>query len=119
LSTEKFQPAKDKAMTTFDARESAFEAKFVHEEDLKFKVRERAVRLLALWAAERLGKSAEAGEAYARDLVAADVADPRPDAAIDRIATDLRAMGINQHEVHQAMDRFSAEASISVRGDRS
>ena len=105
-------------MTTFDARENAFEAEFVHQEDLKFKVRERAMRLLALWAAQRLGKSAGAAETYARELVAADVADPQTDAALDRVATDLRAMGINRQEVHQAMDRFRAEANISVRGVR-
>jgi hypothetical protein len=103
-------------MTTFDERENAYEAKFAHEQELRFKVRERAVALLALWAAERLGKSAEAGKAYARDIVATDVDNPASGAAVDRIVNDLRASGITDQEIRQARDRFLAQANQSMRG---
>jgi hypothetical protein len=60
-------------MTSFDERENAYEVEFAHREELRFKVREQAVKLLALWAAERLGKSGRAAEAYAKDIVAIDL----------------------------------------------
>jgi hypothetical protein len=103
-------------MTTFDNRENAFEAEFAHQEDLKFKMRERALGLLALWAAEHLDKSAEARKAYVRDIVAADVVDPNSGVAFERILTDLRARGISEQDVRQARDRFLAQADKSMRG---
>src|SRR5262249_728848 len=102
-------------MTTFNERESAYEAQFAHQEELRFKARERAVRLLGLWAAKRLGKSAEASEAYARDIVADDVADPGSEAAFERIMNDLRSGGVSEQEVRQASDRFGVQARQSTK----
>ncbi len=103
-------------MTTFDERENAFEAEFAHQEELRFKIRERAVGLLAIWAAERLNKSAAASEAYVRDIVAADVDDPSSGVAFERIVTDLQARGISEQEVREARQRFLAQAVQSIRG---
>jgi hypothetical protein len=60
-------------MTSLGERENAYEAEFAHREELKFKAREKAVKALAIWAAERLGKTGNAAEAYAAEVVAADV----------------------------------------------
>jgi len=106
-------------MTTFDQRENAFEAEFAHRNELEFKVRERAVTLLALWAAERLGKPAEAGKAYARDIVAMDVESSNPDAVLARIVKELSARGVGEQDVRKAMDRFRAQADAALRGTAS
>jgi hypothetical protein len=103
-------------MTSFDQRENAFEAEFAHREELRFKVRERAVRLLALWAAERMDKTADSREVYASDIVATDVVSTKPGAALERIATDLGKKGVTEQEVHRAMDRFLIEADAAIRG---
>ena len=103
-------------MTTFDERENAYETEFAHREELKFRARERAVRSLALWAAQRLGKTRKAGEQYAHDLVAIDVASPTLDAAIERITADLRPAGVTQQAVREVMDQCLAQAEVSVRG---
>ncbi|NBO19216.1 MAG: DUF1476 family protein, partial [Proteobacteria bacterium] len=50
-------------MTTFDDRDKAFENKFAHDEELKFKIHARAVKLLGLWAAGLLGKNTQESEA--------------------------------------------------------
>jgi hypothetical protein len=106
----------EQAMTLFDQRENAYEAEFAHREEVRFKVRERAVRMLALWAAERLGKSGQASEAYARDIVAMDVASSKPDVAFGRIVEDLGARGFSVLEVRQARDRLLAQVDASIRG---
>jgi hypothetical protein len=100
-------------MTSFDKREKAYEAEFAHREELKFKAREQAIELLALWAAERLGKSAQAGEVYAKDIVAMDIANP--DGALGRVLTDLRATGISEQEVRRTRDGFLAQANVTLR----
>ena len=46
-------------MSTFDDRENAFEAKFAHDADMQFKADARRNKLLGLWAAEIMGKSAD------------------------------------------------------------
>jgi len=43
-------------MTTFDKREQAFEAQFVHDEEMRFKAVARSNKLLGNWAAARLDR---------------------------------------------------------------
>ncbi len=79
-------------MTTFDEREKEFEARFKHDEELRFKVTARRNRLLGLWAAERMGLTGEAAEAYAKEIVDAEFGggDRR---VVDKIVADLTAKG--------------------------
>lgn len=44
----------------------------------------------SLWAAQRLGKTSQAGEVYARDVVAIDFASPMPGVVLERVAADSR-----------------------------
>ena len=46
-------------MSNMKDRENAFENKFAHDEELKFKAEARRNKLLGLWAAELLGKTGE------------------------------------------------------------
>ena len=52
--------------TMFPERERAFEAKFAHDEELRFLVGARRDRLFAEWAAEMLGLSREEGDALVK-----------------------------------------------------
>lgn len=97
-------------MTSFEQREAAYEAEFAHREELKFRARERAVKALAMWAAERLGKTGEEVEAYVAEVVAADVTSPTVEATIERIAAVLASASVDQVEVGRMMNRFLAEA---------
>ncbi|MEM9356692.1 MAG: ATPase inhibitor subunit zeta, partial [Pseudomonadota bacterium] len=42
-------------MSTFDEREKGFEKKFAHDQDLKFKAEARRNKMIAEWAAGKLG----------------------------------------------------------------
>jgi hypothetical protein len=59
-------------MTSFEDREKGFERKFAHDEELKFKATARRNRLLGLWAAEQMGVTGEAAQAYAREVIKAE-----------------------------------------------
>ena len=76
-------------MTTFDDRESAFENKFAHDEEMKFKAEARANKLLGLWAAELLGRTGDDAEAYAAEVIRADFEEPGHDDVIRKVAGDL------------------------------
>jgi len=102
-------------MTTFDKRENAFETEFAHQEELKFRAREKAVMSLAVWAAGQLGKTGEAIQPFVREMIDIDIASPTIEPTIDRIAEVLAAKGISKDEIRQMMGRFMAAAEAAVR----
>lgn len=76
-------------MTTFDDRESAFENKFAHDEEMAFKAQARANKLLGLWAAELLGKSGDDADAYARDVIKSDFEEAGHEDVVRKVHGDL------------------------------
>ncbi len=76
-------------MTTFDDRENAFEAKFAHDAEMVFKAEMRRNKLVGLWAAGLLGKTGAAADAYAAEIVAADMEKPGSEDVVARLAADL------------------------------
>ena len=76
-------------MTTFDERESAFENKFAHDEEMNFKAQARANKLLGLWAAEKLGKSGDDAEAYAKEVVISDFEEAGHEDVVRKVVGDL------------------------------
>ncbi|HKK84323.1 MAG TPA: DUF1476 domain-containing protein [Roseovarius sp.] len=76
-------------MTTFDDRESAFENKFAHDEEMKFKADARRNKLLGLWAAELLGKTGEDADTYAKEVVLSDFEEAGHEDVVRKVAGDL------------------------------
>lgn len=102
-------------MTSLEDRENAYEAEFVHRDELKFKARESAVKAQATWAAERLGKTGEAAAAFAAEVVAADVAHPDLAATLERVAAALSPAGIGRAETNRMMDRLLTQADTAMQ----
>jgi hypothetical protein len=99
-------------MTTFNEREKAFEKKYEHDQDLKFKVNARRNKLLGLWAAGLMGKSGVDAEAYAKDVVLADYEKPGDSDVIEKLVKDLAAAGkpMEEHSIRKQAERLAAEA---------
>lgn len=76
-------------MTTFDDRENAFENKFAHDEEMKFKAEARCNKMLGLWAAEQMGKTGQEAEDYAKTVVIADFEEAGHEDVIRKVAGDL------------------------------
>jgi len=83
-------------MTTFDDRESGFEAKFAHDEALRFKVQARANKLLGLWAAGLLGKAGAEADAFAIEVVKSDFEEAGQEDVLRKVASDLGALSDDQ-----------------------
>ena len=79
-------------MTTFDDREHAFENKFAHDEEMKFKAQARCNKLLGLWAAELLGKTGDDAASYAAEVVKADFEEAGHEDVVRKVAADLGDM---------------------------
>ncbi|MDO5704600.1 MAG: DUF1476 domain-containing protein [Paracoccus sp. (in: a-proteobacteria)] len=76
-------------MTTFDDRERAYETKFAHDANLRFKAEARRNRLLGEWAAGLLGKTGDEAQTYAMTVVTADFEEPGDEDVYRKVAADL------------------------------
>jgi hypothetical protein len=99
-------------MTTFDEREKAHEKKFSSEQELAFKAKARRNHLLGLWAAEQLGLTGNAAEAYAREIVAGALAKHGDEGVVHKISDDFAKKGVKYDEarVKLELERFAAQA---------
>ena len=85
-------------MTTFDDRERAFETKFAHDEEMKFRITARRNRLLGEWAARQMGLSDAESESYAKDVVRSDFEEAGDHDVVRKVLGDLTAAGIDTDE---------------------
>ena len=90
----------------FDDREKQFEAKYKHDEELRFKVHVRRDKLLGLWAAAELGLKGAEAEAYAKSLVNADLEKLGHGDLVEKVLADFRARKIEMsaHRVRRQME---------------
>lgn len=100
-------------MTTFDERESAFENKFAHDAEMQFKAEARRNKLLGLWAAERLGKTGDEAEAYAKEVVKADFQEPGHEDVVRKVAGDLGELA-TETEIRTKMEELLAVAKAQI-----
>ncbi|HMQ58760.1 MAG TPA: DUF1476 domain-containing protein [Rhizobiaceae bacterium] len=104
-------------MTSMKDRETGFENKFAHDEELRFKATARRNKLLGLWAAEKLGKTGEAAEAYAREVVMADFEEAGDEDVFRKVRGDFDAAGVEQsdHQIRRTMLELLDVAAEQVR----
>jgi hypothetical protein len=107
-------------MSGFDDREKGFEAKYRLDEETKFRVRARRNKLLGLWLAKAFGLSGDAADAYAKEVVAADLEHPGDDDVIEKVMTDIRARGANidAKTVAKELAAFAEMARTQVLADK-
>lgn len=85
-------------MTQFDDRERAFESKFVHDEEMKFRITARRNRLLGEWAARQMGLSEAETESYAKDVVRSDFEEAGEHDVVHKVLGDLTTAGVDCDE---------------------
>jgi hypothetical protein len=104
-------------MTTFDQRKDAFENRFAHDEELKFRAMARRNKQLGIWAAGLLGKSGDAAEAYASEVVASDFEEAGEEDVFRKLRQDFDAAGVAQsdHQIRRTMDELLTAAIEQIR----
>jgi hypothetical protein len=104
-------------MTTFDKREEGFEKKFAHDEELRFKANARRNKMLGLWAAEKLGLSGDAANAYAKDVVMADFEEAGDDDVFKKVRKDLdaKSIALPDQELRRTMNDLMEKAIAEIK----
>ncbi|MGB3390558.1 MAG: DUF1476 domain-containing protein [Pseudaminobacter sp.] len=104
-------------MTNMKDRQEGFEKKFAMDEELQFKAMARRNKLLGLWAAEKLGKTGEDADAYAKEVVVADFEEAGDQDVFRKVRNDFDAAGVEQsdHQIRRTMDELLATAAEQVK----
>ena len=104
-------------MSSFDKREEGFEKKFALDEEQKFKAEARRNKLLGLWAAEKLGITGDAANAYAKEVVASDFEESGDADVVRKVLGDLTAKGValTEQQIRAKMDELMAQAVVQVK----
>ncbi len=106
-------------MSGMDDRGDAFEKKYAHDAELRFKAEARRNKLLGLWAAELLGKSGDDAAAYAKEVVRSDFEEPGDEDVFRKVREDFDSAKIEQsdHQIRRTMDELLATAIDQIKNE--
>ena len=104
-------------MTAFDDRRKAFESKFAHDEEMRFRILARRGKLIGLWAAGKLGKEGAAADEYAKTVLLSDLEIPGDDDIIAKLAGDLAGLDVGVNDIKAMLAEKLAEAETQINGD--
>jgi hypothetical protein len=104
-------------MTTFSDIAHGYVAKFSIDENFKFRATVKRNSLLGYWAAQKLGLTGAAADAYAKEIVTDDLENPDPEGVFKEIRADFLQHGVVQsdHQIRRSMEEFMAAAIAEVR----
>jgi hypothetical protein len=107
-------------MTTFDDREKAYEKKFALDQDLRFKAESRRNKMLAEWAAEKLGITGSDVEEYVKAVRKADLIEKGDDDVLRKVKQDFAAKGVavDDAEIRRTMDELLAKAVTEIEASK-
>jgi hypothetical protein len=116
-SNESQPPPGGTAMSTMKDREEGFERKFALDEELRFKATARRNKMLGLWAAEKLGKTGDEAEAYAKEVIISDIEEAGDHDVFRKVRKDFDDAGVQQsdHQIRRTMDELLAQAIEQVK----
>ncbi len=106
-------------MSGLDKRGDAYENKFAHDAELKFKAEARRNKLLGHWAAELLGKSGDEIAEYAKEVVRSDFDEPGDEDVFRKIRADFDAGGVSQSDddIRDQMHALMATAIEQIESE--
>ncbi|HTJ56150.1 MAG TPA: DUF1476 domain-containing protein [Devosiaceae bacterium] len=103
-------------MPQFNDRERSEEARYALDAEMQFKAEARRNKLLGIWAAELMSFTGDDAKAYAADVVAADLTASGEEDVFHKVATDLRAKGVEIPDavIRQKMVQLAAVAKEQI-----
>ncbi len=94
-------------MNGFNQRKKAFEAKYFHDEELRFRINIKCYHLFGQWAGGLLGYEDEARENYAIEVIVVEYQKTHDDDVIHKVLRDLEAakVQISEHRVRKELEK--------------
>jgi len=102
-------------MSTFDDRQKSFEKKFVHDEELQFKVSARRNKYLGQWASQILGYDQEKEKEYIQAVIKSDFEEAGDEDVFRKLKSDLADHNISDEEIRKKMDELNEKAKSEFK----
>ena len=102
-------------MSSFDERKKGFEKKFVHDEELQFKISARKNKYLGEWASKILGYKDEKEKEYIQSVIKADFAEAGDDDVFRKLKEDLKDHNISDEQIRNIMDELNEKAKSDFK----
>ena len=102
-------------MEKFDERKKSFEKKFVHDEELKFKVAAKRNKYLGQWVSQKLGYDSEKEKEYIQSVIKADFQEEGDEDVFRKIKADLKNHNISDEEIRKKMDELDEKAKSEFK----
>lgn len=104
---------------SFSKREKGFEAKYQLDQELAFKAESRRNKLLGLWLAEHFGLSGDEAQAYAKEVIVADMDEPGIEDIMRKVMKDIEARGakVTEAEVRAKIVELEPMAVQQIRAE--
>ena len=102
-------------MTSFDEREKGFEKKFVHDEELQFKIDARKNKYLGEWASKILGFNDEKEKEYIQSVIKSDFAEAGDNDVFRKLREDLKNHNISDEDIRKKMDELNEKAKSEFK----
>ena len=102
-------------MSSFDERKKGFEKKFVHDEELQFKISARKNKYLGEWASKILGYKDEKEKEYIQSVIKADFAEAGDDDVFRKLKEDLKDHNISDERIRSTMDELNEKAKSDFK----
>ena len=101
---------------SFNDREKAFENKFSMDQQSIFKIEARASKLIGLWAAGKIGLAAAEADAYAKEVISANLDEPGYDDVKRKVKADFTAKNIpyDSDELDAIINKSVADATNQI-----
>jgi hypothetical protein len=103
---------------SFGDRQKGFEAKFKMDQETEFKVDARRNKLLGLWLAEKLGLPESQHDAYAKEVIVADLEEPGDEGIMRKVRKDIEQhkADITDSDIRLKLDEFYKDAIEQIAG---
>ena len=97
-------------MSSFDEREKGFEKKFVHDEELQFKISARKNKYLGEWASKILGYKDEKEKEYIQSVIKADFQEAGDEDVFRKIKADLKDHNVSDDDIRNKIKELDEKA---------
>lgn len=109
----------DNSMNGLTQREKAFEAKYLHDEELNFRINSKCNHLFGLWAAGLLGYTGGKAERYIAEVIITDCQKTHEEDVLHKVLRDLNTakIRISEHRVRKELKKCCETARKMVMNE--
>ena len=102
-------------MSSFDERKKGFEKKFVHDEEIEFKISARRNKYIGQWASKILGYNSDQEKEYIQSVIKADFAEAGDEDVFRKVKEDLKDHNISNEDIRKKMDELNEKAKSDFK----